>query len=247
MSHPVPTMDYEGKSMNVYQRINEVRKAVDYAKKDKAVEGYKAVTHDQITALTREHLVAHGIVIVPVLISQKVELTGTQTSRGTPFIRMEASYRFDVVNVDDPTDKFSAEIAAHAIDHGDKAPGKVLSYAKKALMLKLLEIESGDEDEERQEQHKPKVAKSVAKDTWDNLPEAARQRLADIGTALIDLFNEGEDQRAFEYYTEQKEKLDVDEQVALWSRLDSEQRSTIKKLGEAHKKAEAARKQLRTA
>jgi hypothetical protein len=38
--------------MNIYQRINEVRKKVDYAKKEKAVESYKAVTHDQITALT---------------------------------------------------------------------------------------------------------------------------------------------------------------------------------------------------
>ena len=240
-------MDYEGKSMNIYQRINEVRKAVSYIKKDKAVESYKAVTHDAVTALIRDHLTAHGIVIVPTVLRSQVVLTGTQTARGVPFVRMEATYRFDVVNMDEPTDRFSAEIEAHAIDHGDKAPGKVLSYAKKALMLKLLEIESGEEDEERQEQHKPKVAKTVAKDTWDNLPEAARQKLADIGTALIDLFNEGEDQRAFEYYTEQKEKLDADEQVALWSRLDSEQRSTIKKLGKAHQEAEERRKQLRTA
>lgn len=229
--------------LNVYQRINEVRKSVDYAKKDKSVEGYKAVTHDQITALTREHLVAQGIVIVPTLISQKSELTGTQTSRGTPFIRMEAVYRFDVVNVDDPSDKFFGEVVAHALDHGDKAPGKVLSYAKKMFVLKLIEIESGDEDEDRPEQHKPKpAAKSVARETWETMTNDQKKRLADISVLIIDYLNEGRDQEAFEYYTEQKEKLDADEQVALWSRLDSEQRTTIKTLGEAHKKSEAARK-----
>jgi hypothetical protein len=45
---------------------------------------------------------------------------------------------------------FSLVIEAHAIDQGDKAPGKALSYAKKYAVLKLLEIESGEGEEERQ-------------------------------------------------------------------------------------------------
>lgn len=229
--------------MNIYQRINEVRKVVDYARKEKTVGegGYKAVTHDQITALTREHFVKHGVVIYPVLTAQKTELTGTTTSRGTPFIRFEASYRFEVVNADDPTDRFSVEIAAHAIDQGDKAPGKALSYAKKYCVLKLLEIESGEEEEDRQEQFKPKH-QAVSKDVWDTLDKETKSKLTDISTLVIDHLNEGNDQQAFEYYEEQKLKLDAEEQIALWSRFDSKQRSTIKKLGEAWKQAEAARK-----
>lgn len=219
--------------MNIYQRINEVRKAVAYAKKEKSVETYKAVTHDQITALTREHLVTHGIVIIPVLASQKTEATGTQTSRGTPFIRFEASYRFDVVNVDDPTDKFTAEIAAHALDHGDKAPGKALSYAKKALMLKLLEIESGDEDEDRQDQHKPKnTATQVMTDAFDALPKATKNRLLDTVTQVVDYLNEDRD---FDAFALCEEITDQDEKLALWSRLDSKQRRRLKEQGEKSK------------
>lgn len=229
--------------MNIYQRINEVRKAVETVTKDKKVEGYMAVTHDNVTAITREHFVAQGIVIVPRLLSERTVPTGTFTARETPFIRYEATYQFDVVNADDPHDFFSAVIGAHAIDHGDKAPGKVLSYAKKSLVLKLLELESVSEEEGRQEQHKPKPeAKSVAKDVWDNLTQKKQSELLDISTLIVDYLRNGEDQQAFEYYIEQREKLDADEQVALWSRLDSKQRSTIKALGEAHKKAEAARK-----
>lgn len=228
--------------MNIYQRINEVRKAIDKVAKDKKVESYMAVTHDQVTALTREHLVTHGIVIVPKLLSERTVLTGTLTSRETPFIRYEAIYQFDVVNADDPKDAFAAVIGAHAIDHGDKAPGKALSYAKKALVLKLLELESVSDEEGRQEQHKSKEHKSVAKEVWDTMTQTQKNQLTDISTLIIDYMKDGEDQRAFEYYTEQKEKLDADEQVALWSRLDSKQRSTIKSLGEAHKKSEAARK-----
>ena len=229
--------------MNIYQRINEVRKAIDKIAKDKKVETYMAVTHDQVTALTREHLVTHGIVIVPRLLSERTVPTGTFTSRDTPFVRYEATYQFDVVNADNPEDQFSAVIGAHAIDHGDKAPGKALSYAKKALVLKLLELESVSDEEGRQEQHKGKEqAKSVAREVWDTMTNNQKKKLADISILIIDYLNDGEDQRAFEYYTEQKEKLDVDEQVALWSKLDSKQRRTIKTLGEAYKKSEEARK-----
>lgn len=232
--------------MNIYQRVQKVREAVAYIRKEKKVESYMAVTHDAVTALTRDHFIAHGVVIVPAAVVQSaVKDTGSVTSRGTPFIRFEARYRFEVVNAEDPADKFSIEIEAHALDHGDKAPGKALSYAKKYAVLKLLEIESGEEEEERQEQHKPKPAeggKSVAREVWDTMTNAQKSKLTDISTLIIDYLNEGQDQRAFEYYTEQKEKLDTDEQVALWSRLDSEQRATIKRLGEAHKKSEEARR-----
>ena len=46
---------------NIYQRINQVMKSVQYVKKDKAVTGggqnYKAVTHDQVVSVCREALV----------------------------------------------------------------------------------------------------------------------------------------------------------------------------------------------
>ena len=212
--------------MNVYQRINEVRKAVDYAKKEKAVEGYKAVTHDQITALTREHLVAQGVVIIPILAAQKTEATGTQTSRGTPFIRWEGSYRFDVVNADDPADRFTAEIAAHALDHGDKAPGKALSYAKKALILKLLEIESGDDDEGREEQHKPRnTPTQQTHDAFASLSKERKNVVMDTATAVVDALNEGRD---FDAYGLCETLTDPEEKMGLWSKLDSKQRRTIK-------------------
>jgi hypothetical protein len=140
----------EGK-LNLFQRINEVRKKIDYVKKEKAVETYKAVTHDQITALVRDHLVSFGIVIIPNLISSTSVLTGTATGKGTPHIRVEAVYEFTFVNIDDSNDTFKTSVAAHAIDHGDKAPGKALSYAKKAVVLKVFEIETGEDDESRYE------------------------------------------------------------------------------------------------
>ena len=40
-------------------------------------------------------------------------------------------------------------LTAHGNDSGDKAPGKVMSYAVKTTMLKLFGIETGENDESR--------------------------------------------------------------------------------------------------
>ena len=224
--------------MNIYQRINEVRKKVYHLVKDKQVEGYWAVTHDAVTAAVRSHFVEHGIVIVPTIVQSTVKETGTTTSRGTPFIRLEARYRFDVVNAEEPTDRFSMEIEAHALDHGDKAPGKALSYAKKYAVLKLLEIETGEEEEGRAEQHKPKnTATQATKDAFNGLPPDRQRVIADTAIAVVDALNED---REFDAYGLCESVNDVDEKLALWSKLDSKQRSRLKKYAEAEKKGQRA-------
>jgi hypothetical protein len=140
--------------MNIYERVNEVRKRVGYAQKDKAVEGYKAVTHDAVTALLRNHLIDLGIVIVPRVLSSSVVPAG-ETSKGTPIIRYEARYQIEFANVEAPEDRIEVVVDAHANDYGDKAPGKALSYATKSAMLKLFSIETGESDESRVDAYVP--------------------------------------------------------------------------------------------
>lgn len=138
---------------NIYQRINEVRKKATYVQKDKAITGaggYKAVTHDAVTALLRNHLIDQGIVIVPRLMASSVADIG-KTQGGTTIIRYAGKYEIDFVNCDDPADKVTVPGEAHANDHGDKAPGKATSYATKYAMLKLFSIETGEDDEGRVE------------------------------------------------------------------------------------------------
>ena len=138
---------------NIYQRINAIRAEVAYVQKDKQVSGagggYWAVTHDNVTAQVREHFVKHGVVIVPQLVAHRIVDTGRKTSGGTPIVRFEGDYSVEFVNADDPADRIIWRGAAHADDHGDKAPGKALSYATKYALLKVLMLESGDDEESR--------------------------------------------------------------------------------------------------
>lgn len=140
--------------MNLLQRINEVRKAVSYVRKEKSVStgagSYKAVTHDQVTAIVREHMTEHGIVSWPNLVdstSMPYEVNADMV-RAKQF-RYEATYDFTFANIEDPKDCLVIRIQAHAMDNADKAPGKALSYAKKYAVLKLFELETGEDEESR--------------------------------------------------------------------------------------------------
>lgn len=189
----------EKTAMNIYQRINEVRKTVAYIRKEKEVTGggtYKVVTHDQVTGEIREPFIEHGIIVVPQLITSDVRDTGTTTGKGIPIIRYEARYNIAFVNCDQPEDKIIVCAESHATDQGDKAPGKAISYAVKYAMLKLLSIETGEDEEGRQESNvaekivKPDAAGKRALEacgseaslraTWKNLTQGQRDTLNDV-------------------------------------------------------------------
>lgn len=138
--------------LNIYQRLNKVREAVAYLQKDKRVgTAYMAITHDAVTAYVRPEFIKHGVMVLPQVVSSVMVATGTSTGKGIPFMRYEARFRIRFVNVDDPQDFADVELDAHALDEGDKAPGKAVSYATKYAMLKLLSIETGDDEESRRE------------------------------------------------------------------------------------------------
>lgn len=135
--------------MNLLQRIIEIRKACNYIQKDKSVStgggSYKAVTHDAVTGMLRQHMDAHGVVSWPVLVSSVSQLK----EEGAKQFRYEATYDIFFANAENPQDQICIRIEAHAMDNADKAPGKALSYAKKYAMLKLFEIETGEDEESR--------------------------------------------------------------------------------------------------
>lgn len=138
--------------LNIYQKLNEIRKEVAYLQKDAQVESYRAITHDMVTSALRPHLIKHGIMIIPCQTEGELCDTGKTTSRGTPLTVYKGWYTFDIVDIDDPETFFTVKMAGHGEDHGDKGPGKSISYATKVLLLKLFNIETGESDESREEQ-----------------------------------------------------------------------------------------------
>lgn len=145
--------------LNIYQRINNVMKSVEYVQKDSSISGgganYKAVSHDQVISVLRKEMVSQGIMMFPNQISG--EFLIKRDLSATPPIKMglyTGTYEITFVNIDVAmgSDKITVTVQAHASDNGDKAPGKALSYATKTAMLKTFILETGENDESREEQ-----------------------------------------------------------------------------------------------
>lgn len=160
--------------MNIYQRINAVRKAITYIQKDKSVSAgpagsYRAVTHDAVTGMVRQHLVEHGLIIAPTLIDSVFH----PKEEGAKQRLYSASYDVRFINMDAPDECVTIRIEAHALDNGDKAPGKAISYATKYAILKLFNIETGEDEESRYQREEfdvaPHLEKIAAADSLDSL------------------------------------------------------------------------------
>lgn len=136
---------------SIIQRINAVMAEVSYVKKDAQVSGggggsYSAVSHDQVVSMVRAAMVKHGIVCYPEQVSGEMLIM-----RGGE-VKMHlysGQYRVHFVGLDG--DEIVAVVHAHANDNGDKAPGKALTYAVKSAMLKVFNLETGVNDESREE------------------------------------------------------------------------------------------------
>jgi hypothetical protein len=144
-------------AQNILQRINNIRRAVTYIQKDRSVStgggAYRAVSHDAVTALLRAHMIEQGVVCIPSLVTSEFHpplVTGEGKDAVTAKQRLyEATYDFTFVNADKPSESLLIRMQAHAMDNADKAPGKALSYAKKYALLKLFELETGEDEESR--------------------------------------------------------------------------------------------------
>lgn len=133
--------------MNIYQKINEVMKRIEYLTKDDKVEfgttKYKAISEEKVTTAVRNVLVEVGIVILP--ISQEstvVELIRTDKSVNQ---RADVHTRYRIQNIDDVNDYIEVESNGSGVDTQDKAVGKAMTYAYKYMLLRTFAIPTGED------------------------------------------------------------------------------------------------------
>lgn len=132
--------------LNIYQRINAVMKKGVYLKKGSAGQG-TGVQYDELISHLAPLLAENGIVVT----SEKASESKSRENKKGNYI-FEGDFNIHYINIDNPEDRFTTLIESHAMDAGDKAPGKAITYATKISMLKVFGVESGDNEESRGDQ-----------------------------------------------------------------------------------------------
>ena len=115
--------------------------------------------------------------------------------------------------------------------------GSQFTYRRRYSLKAALGIETDDDDADNTytDDGKKRKATPMA-GVMDNIPKERHEYINRIAGSIIDYFNAGNQEEAFKIYAEIK---DNEEQMGVWSFLDSKMRRTIKKIGEAKKQGVA--------
>lgn len=133
--------------MNIFEKISEVMKKVEYLTKDDSVSfgttKYKAISEEKVTSTIREQLVKIGIVILPV----KQDATITELMRTDKSVNQRADVHtvYRIQNIEDVNDYIEVESNGSGVDTQDKAVGKAMTYAYKYMLLRSFAIPTGED------------------------------------------------------------------------------------------------------
>lgn len=184
--------------MNIFQKINEVMKNIEYLTKDDKVEfantKYKAISEEKVTTAVREQLVKQGIVILPIeQQSSNKELIRTDKSVN---MLTEVHVKYRIQNIDDVNDYIEVESNGTGVDTQDKGVGKAMTYAYKYMLLRSFAIPTGEDPDkissaETDEKMKTEVEanKTIDEKLASSLKDAIKK--ANIEDAVVDLILSG--------------------------------------------------------
>jgi hypothetical protein len=108
-----------------------------------------------------------------------------------------------------------------------QALGSMHTYLRRYLMLNALEITEHDAVDATIKKDDPKSAKPITVDVFDSMDDETKDIIENIAMDVRLLLKKDDIAGAVEYITSQE--FDADSKTAFWSRLDSKERSAIKK------------------
>lgn len=124
--------------MNIYQKMLEVMKNIEYLNKDDRVEykstKYRAMSEEKVTTTVRKELIKQGLVVFP--IEQSVSQNGTITTTNTVY---------KMVNTENPEEFVILASSGQGADTQDKGVGKAMTYSFKYMLLRTFAIPTGED------------------------------------------------------------------------------------------------------
>ena len=206
--------------MNVYQKLNEARQTFHSIELKKS--GHNKFANYRYFEL--------GDFIIPALgIFEEVGLTSIIS-----FGKEEA--HMEIVDNEKPENRIiiTSPMSTAALKgcHEVQNLGAVQTYLRRYLWVAALEIVEHDaiDSAPAKEPVKDKIVITPSQGIADSLPSEEMQYLQELAIELVANVAEGNPKQALERLD--KENLEADQKVGLWSLLDSKTRSAIKKAKE---------------
>lgn len=131
--------------MNIYEKLNEIHKAVGYIQKGQDGKQYKYVGSSDVLAAVRQHMNNQNLILLPAI--QNATVKEFETKSGTLQIFTELTMTMTWVNAEKPEEKLGLPWYAQGMDlAGEKGVGKALTYGEKYFLLKFFNIATDKDD-----------------------------------------------------------------------------------------------------
>lgn len=166
-------------NLNIYQKLLEVRKSVEYLKKESSSSQYKYTGSAQVLASVRDKINEMGLILVPKIIdknllTETIEFIDKEKPKKTTTYFTELTLTMTWVNVDDPTQTVECPWYSQGVDiAGEKGVGKALTYGEKYFILKFFNIPTDNDDpdafQKKFEQKASKEIQAKIRELWVKL------------------------------------------------------------------------------
>lgn len=227
--------------MKVYQAINKVQAALSKTgiSKDRTNtqgSGYKFRGIDDVYNAVAPLLAEYGLCILPRVLTRSCEERTSKNGGALFYVTVEAE--FDFVSAEDGS-SHTVRTFGEAMDSGDKATNKAMSAAYKYAAFQAFSIPTeGDNDADAVTHQVVATRSTPTSGAWESLTTDQQTRLIDILADVKAHLAQGDDWGAYESL--ETADLDDTEKTALWSKLDSKSRASIKVRAAAAKEKEKA-------
>ena len=134
----------KGSIMNIYMKIVELRKEVEYLQKNS--QDRQGVTSSNVLCKLRPKMDSLNLVLVPSVTGHATFPKKTYGKEDSKELFTEITMNFTLINGDNPEEKITADWYSQGIDMGEKGIGKALTYGEKYFLLKLLQIPTDSDD-----------------------------------------------------------------------------------------------------
>lgn len=179
--------------LNLYQKLVEVRKSIDFFTKDTQGYGYKYVSGSQILSKIKNKLDELQILLVPVVLDQQHTTFDYKDKHGkekTDFI-VTAPMKYVWVNAENPEERI--EIPWQTMGQQDdisKAFGSGLTYSERYFLLKFFGVPTDDEDPDARDTTGKKATNKLASDKQLNYITSLLNRKANEKYTREQLYEE---------------------------------------------------------
>lgn len=181
----------DGSKLNIYQKLLEVRKGIEYLQKSESGQNCKYTAGSIVVGTIRPKIDELGLLLIPKITSSEYSnvtvIEGKDNKEKLKHI-VKCDMVYTWINVENPDEQLDVPFVAYGMQNDiSMAQGSALTYIERYFLLKFFQIATDKDDPdmfENKVSKKTKVKKEITNDSPDFDIFVELENLTDAGDVI---------------------------------------------------------------